>query len=146
LIGDWQCKSTFAKVFFANLYKAAFSPNFFTAKVFYHMVDKQVCFYRWLVVNPVKSWRTIIDHVRPLRSINRVAWGPILSHCMSAWLMVLSGLLWPSVWPTVHATWSPVSEGIVNPPILPLYPPHPLICGICDTAGCFQKVSQNQLK
>jgi len=38
LIGDWRCKSTFAKVFFANPYKAAFSPNFFTAKVFYHTV------------------------------------------------------------------------------------------------------------
>jgi len=66
-------------------------------------IDKQVCFYRWLVVNPVKSWRTIIDPVRPFRGINRVAWGPILSHCTSAQLMVWSGLLWPSVWPAVHS-------------------------------------------
>jgi len=65
---------------------------------------------------PVKSWRTIIDPVRPLRSINRVAWGPILSLCTSAQIIVLSRVLWPSVWPTVHTTWSPVSKGIVNPP------------------------------
>jgi len=38
LIFDWRCKSTFAKVFFAKPCKAAFSPNFFTAKVFYHTV------------------------------------------------------------------------------------------------------------
>jgi len=47
-------------------------------------IDKQVCFYRQPVVNPVKSQRTIIDPVRPLRGINRVAWGPILSHYTSA--------------------------------------------------------------
>jgi len=88
-------------------------------------IDKQVCFYRWPVVDPVKWRRTIIDPVRPLRGINGVAWGPILSHCMSAWLVVWSGLLWPSVWPTVHTTWSPVSTGIVKPPTLPLHPPHP---------------------
>jgi len=38
LIFDWQCKSIFAKVFFAKPSKAVFSPNFFTAKVFYHTV------------------------------------------------------------------------------------------------------------
>jgi len=65
-------------------------------------IDKQLCFYRQPVINPAKSRRTIIDTVRPLRGINSVAWGPILSHCTSAWLMVWSGLLWPSVWPTVH--------------------------------------------
>jgi len=90
-------------------------------------IDKLVCFYRQPVFDPVKSWRTIMDPVRPLRGINRVAWGPILSHCMPAQLMVWSGLLWPSVWPTVHTTWSPVSESIVNPPSLPLnsLPTHP---------------------
>jgi len=50
-------------------------------------IDKQVCFYKRLFANPVKSWRTIIDAVRPLRGINRVAWGSILSHCTSAQLM-----------------------------------------------------------
>jgi len=83
-------------------------------------INKQVCFYRWLVVDPVKSRRTIIDPVRPLKGINRVAWGQILFHCMSAWLVILSGLLWPSVWPIVHTTWWSVSNGIVNPPT-PLY-------------------------
>jgi len=51
-------------------------------------IDKQVCFYRWPVIDPVKSRRTITDPVRLLRGINRVVWGPILSHCMSARLMV----------------------------------------------------------
>jgi len=51
-------------------------------------IDKQVCFYKRLVVDPVKSQRTIIDPVRTLRGINRVAWGPILSHCMSAQIVV----------------------------------------------------------
>jgi len=83
-------------------------------------IDKQVCFYRRLVVDTFKSQGTIMYPVRPLRGINRVAWGLILSHCMFAQLVVLSGLLWPSVWPTVHTTWSPVSKGIVNPPT-PLY-------------------------
>jgi len=41
-------------------------------------IDKQVCFYRWPVVDPVKTRRTIIDPARPLKGINRVAWGPIL--------------------------------------------------------------------
>jgi len=87
-------------------------------------IDKQVCFYRRPVVNLFKSGRTIIDPVRPFRGINRVAWGPILSHCTFAWFVVWSGLLWPSVWPTVHTTWLPVSEDIVNPPPPPS-PPHP---------------------
>jgi len=51
-------------------------------------IDKQVCFYRWPVFDLVKSQRTIIDPVRPLRGINGVAWGPILSHCMPARLVV----------------------------------------------------------
>jgi len=87
-------------------------------------MDKQVCFYRQPVVNPVKSWRTILDPVRPLRGIDRVAGGPILSHCMSAQLVVWSGLLWPSVWSTVYTTWSPVSDGIVNTLPLSLHPPN----------------------
>jgi len=91
-------------------------------------IDKQVCFYRRPVFDPVKSRRNIMDPVRLLRGINRVAWGPILSHCTSAWLMVWWGLLWPSVWPTVHTTWSPVSDSIVNPHTLPtpFLPPTPL--------------------
>jgi len=88
-------------------------------------IDKQVCFYRRPVFDPVMSWRTIIDPVRPLRGIHRVAWGPILSHCISAWLVVWSGLLWPSVWPTVHTIWLTVSTGITNPPTHPLPPPSP---------------------
>jgi len=67
-------------------------------------VDKQVCFCRWPVFGSVKSLKTIIDPMRPLRCINRVTWGAILSHCMPARLVVWWGLLWPSVWPTVHAT------------------------------------------
>jgi len=51
-------------------------------------IDKQVYFYIRPVFDPVKSRRTIIDSVRPLRSINRVAWGLILSHCMYTQLVV----------------------------------------------------------
>jgi len=78
-------------------------------------IDKQVCFYRWPVFDSVKIRTTIIDPVRPLRGINRVAWGPIQFHCVSARLVIWSGLLWPSVWPTVHTTWLLVFESIVNP-------------------------------
>jgi len=67
-------------------------------------IDKQVCFYRWPFVDPVKSRSTKMDPVKPLRGINRVAWVPILFHCMSAELVVWSGLFWPSVWPTVRTT------------------------------------------
>jgi len=104
-------------------------------------IDKQVYFYRLPFVNPVRSRRTIIDPVRPLRGINRVAWDPFLFHCTSAQLVVWSRLLWPSVWPTVHTIWSAMSTGIVNPPT---HPSHPLKCGTCDVAGCVQNVSQNQ--
>jgi len=80
-----------------------------------------------------------MDPVRPLKIINRVAWGPILCFTvLSARPMEWSGLLWPSVWPTVHTTWSAVSTGIVNPPT------HPLICSIHDIAGRVQNASQNQ--
>jgi len=58
--------------------------------------------------------------------------------------MVWLGLLWPSVWPTVHTTWSPVSESIVNPLTLPLHPSHPIFWGIHDIAGRVQNISQNQ--
>jgi len=78
--------------------------------------DKKVCFYRWLFADPIKPHRTNIDPIRPLGCINRVACGPKLFHSTSALLMVWSGLLWPSVWPTVHTTWSPMSESIINPP------------------------------
>jgi len=102
-------------------------------------IDKKVCFYRRLFADPIKPCRTNSDPVGPLGCINRVVCGLNLFHSMSALLVVWSGLLWPSVWPTVHTTWSPVSESTVNPPTLPLYPPtplpptHPLICGIHDT-------------
>jgi len=89
------------------------------------VIDKKVCFYRQLFANPMKPCWTNSDPVGPLGCINRVACGPKLFHSMSALLMVWSGLLWASVWPTVHTTWSPVSESIVNPPTLPLHPPHP---------------------
>jgi len=42
-------------------------------------IDKQVCFYRRLFANPVKSQRTKTDPVRPLMGINRVDWGPFCS-------------------------------------------------------------------
>jgi len=54
-------------------------------------IDKQVCFYRQLFSNPVKSQRTKTDPVRPLRGINRVVWGPIIFYSMSVRLMVWSG-------------------------------------------------------
>jgi len=109
-------------------------------------IDKQVCSYRQPVVDTVKLQRTIIDPVRPLRSINRVAWGPILFHCTPARLMVWSGLLWPSDWPTVHTTWSPVSNGIVNPPTCPLQPAHPLYATLVILQAVFKtslKTSQS---
>jgi len=90
------------------------------------VIDEKVCFYRWLFAGPMKPCWTNSDPVGPLGYINRVACGPKLFHSMSTLLMVWSGLLWASVWPTVHTTWSPVSESIVNPPTLPLHPPaHP---------------------
>jgi len=83
-------------------------------------IDKKVCFYRWLFADLNKPYSTNSNPVGPLGCINRVACGPIPFHSTSALLMVWSGLLWPSVRPTVHTTWSPVSRGIVNPPT-PLY-------------------------
>ena len=41
------------------------------------VIDKQVCFKRQPVVDSVKSRRTIMDPVKPLGDINRVAWGPM---------------------------------------------------------------------
>jgi len=101
-------------------------------------IDKKVCFYRRPFANPMKPCWTNLDPVGPLGCINRVACGPKLFHSTSALHMVWSGLLWASVWPTVHTTWLPVSESIVNPPS------HPLICGICDVSGSVQNISQNQ--
>lgn len=112
-------------------------------------IDKLVCFYRRPVFDPVKSWRNTMDPVRPLRSINRVAWGPILSHCMPARLVAWWGLLWPSAWPTVHTTWSPASESIVNPPTLPLHPPHPPshpLTPLCVASVIFQALFKTSLK
>jgi len=88
-------------------------------------IDK-VCFYRWLFGDPIKPRRTNTDPVRPLGCINRVACGPKLFYSMSDLLIVWSGLLWPSVWPTVHTAWSDVSTGIITPPTHHLHPPHPL--------------------
>jgi len=113
-------------------------------------IDKKVCFYRWLFADPIKPHRTNTDPVKPLGCINRVTCGAKLFQLMSALLVVWSGLLWPSVWPTVYTTWLPMSEGIINPPTLPflpaypLLPAHPLICGICDISGSVQNISQNQ--
>jgi len=112
-------------------------------------IDK-VCFYRQLFADPIKLCRTITDPMGPLGGINRVECGPKLFHFTSALLMVWSGLLWPSVWPTVHITLSAVSIGIINPPTLSLHLPHPLppssplICITHDIAGYVQSISQIQ--
>jgi len=98
----------------------------------------KVCFYRRLFADPMKPCRTNSDPVGSLGCINRVACGPKLFHSMSALLMVWSGLLWPSVWPTVHTTLLPVSESIVNPPTHPpsAHPPpylwHPWYFRLCS--------------
>jgi len=52
--------------------------------------------------------------VGPLGGFNKMACGPKLFHSTSALLVVWWGLLWLSVWSTVHTTWSPVSESIVK--------------------------------
>jgi len=83
-------------------------------------IDMKVCFYRQLFADPIKPHRTNTDPVGPLGCINRVPCDPKLVHSMSTLLVVWLGLLWPSVWPTVHTTWSAVSTGIVNPST-PLY-------------------------
>jgi len=106
--------------------------------------DRKICFYRQLFVNPIKPHRTNIDPVGPLGCINRVACGPKLFHSTSALLVVWSGLLWPSVWPTVHTTWSPVSESIVNPPTL-LTPTH-LLTPLFVAFVIFQAVFKTSLK
>jgi len=113
-------------------------------------IAMKVCFYRWPFSDPIKPHRTNTDPMEPLGYINRVACGPKLFHSKSALLMVWSGLLWLSVWPTVHTTWSALSTDIIDPPTFPLHTPHPLlpthllICSICDIAGCVQNISQNQ--
>jgi len=85
-----------------------------------------------------------MDPVRPLKGIGRVAWGPILSHCMSARLVVWSGLLWLSVWPAVNTTWLPVSTGIVNPPTSP--PPSYPSTHLYAALMIFQAVFKTSLK
>jgi len=62
----------------------------------------KICFYRQLLLSSNAGPKS--DLVEPLGYINRVACGPKLFHSMSALLVVWSGLLWPSVWPTVHTT------------------------------------------
>jgi len=94
-------------------------------------IDKKVCFYTWLFVNPIKPCRTNTDL---LGGINRVACGPKLFHLTSAHLMVCSGLLWPSVWPTVHTTCLAVSTGNINPPLIRV---------TCDIAGCVLNISKS---
>jgi len=84
----------------------------------------------------MKPCRTNSDLVGPLGCINRVACGLKLFHSMSTLLMVWSGLLWAFVWPTVHTTWLPVSENIINPPI-------PLFVASVIFQALF-KISQNQ--
>ena len=79
-------------------------------------IDKKICFYRRLSTGHIKPHRTNTDPLGTLGCINRVSCGPKLFHSTSALLVVWSGLLWPSIWPTVHTTWSPVSESIINPP------------------------------
>jgi len=87
-------------------------------------IDKKVCFHRRLFADPIKPCRTITDPVGPLGGFNKMACGPKLFHSMSALLAVWWGLLWPSVWSTVHTTWLPVSESIVSPS--PSHPSTPL--------------------
>jgi len=96
-------------------------------------INKKIYFCRRLFTDPIKLCRTITDPLGPLGGINRVACGPKLFHSTSALLVVWSGLLWPSFWPTVDTIWLPVSTGIVNPPTSPT---HPLIRDIHDIAGC----------
>jgi len=64
-------------------------------------IDKMVYFYRQLFADPIKPCRTNTDPLGLLGCINRVPCGPKLFHLMSALFMVWSGLLWPSIWPTV---------------------------------------------
>jgi len=78
--------------------------------------------------NPVKSWRTKTDPVRSLRDINMGGLRPILFHCMSARLMVWSGVTMAiclACWAHNLVT---VSTSSVYPPthpsILPI-PSHP---------------------
>jgi len=79
-------------------------------------IDKQVCFlqmaFYWLC-QVIKN-----QPMRPLRGINRVAWGLILFHCTSVRPVVWSGT-------TGHTTWLAVTTGSVNPLTLPLHPSHP---------------------
>jgi len=96
-------------------------------------INIKVCFYRWLFTNPIKPCRTNRDPVESLGCINMVVCSPKLFHSTSALFVVWSGLLWPSVWPTVYTTWSPVSEGNVNPPTHPpSYLWHPWYFRLCS--------------
>jgi len=52
-------------------------------------IDKKVCFYIWLLADPIKPRRTNTDPVGSLGCINRVACGAKLFHSMSALLRSL---------------------------------------------------------
>jgi len=83
-------------------------------------IDKQVCFYRWPFVNPVKSQKTILNPVRSLRDINRVIWGPFLFHC--TYVYSARGMIRAAVAICLaHCAHNrlAVSTGIVNPPSYP---------------------------
>jgi len=65
-------------------------------------------------------YRSNTDIVGLLRDINRMTFGSKLFHSIFAHLVVWSGLLWPSFWPTVHTTCLAVSMALVNPPSPPV--------------------------
>jgi len=91
---------------------------------------------------------TLSSHTGPIQTL----WGyweallkwPVVPNCSTWCLLALwyicSGLLWLSVWPTVHTALLAVSNGIANLPTYHLHPSHPpthlLICSTCDIASC----------
>jgi len=112
-------------------------------------IDEQVCFYRRPVFDPVKSRRTIMDPVRLLRGINGVAWGPILSHCTAARLVVWWGLYCGHLSGPLCTQLGRLclKASLTHPPSPSPPPPArgpPLTCGIRDISGSAQNKSQNQ--
>jgi len=110
-------------------------------------IDKQVCFYRRPVVDPVKSWRTIIDPVRLLWDINRVAWVqicPIIHLCGSWYSQGYCGHQSGPLCTQLGHLY--LMALLTHPPNHPLHLPHPstIIRGTHDIAGCFQSILQNQ--
>jgi len=76
-------------------------------------IDKKVCFYRQLFADPIKPCRTITNPVGSLGGIIKVACGPKLPFNVFSPHGMVRGAV-AIFWPTVHTTWSPVSEGMVN--------------------------------